>query len=68
MMNQFDRSDILIHNMDPIQYHQDVEHPIEFIRIQILLSMGLHPELLLKKNIYIWKSIFSHLLLLHYLF
>jgi len=29
-MNQFDSSDIVIHDIDPIQYHRDVIHPIEF--------------------------------------
>lgn len=29
-MNRFNRSDIVIHNIDPIEYHQDAIHPIEF--------------------------------------
>lgn len=29
-MNQFDSSNIIIHDIDLIQYHRDVIHPIEF--------------------------------------
>ena len=49
-MNRFDRSDIVIHNIDPIQYHQDAIHPIEFTGIKFLISMGLDPELLRSKK------------------
>lgn len=65
-MNWFDRSEIVIPNIDPIQYHQDAIHPIEFTGVKFIISMGLDPELLRKKKkIRLWKSIFSHLLLLH---
>ena len=70
-MNRFERSDIVIHNIDPIQYHQDAIHPIEFTvtGIKFLISMGLDPELLQsKKTMRLWKSTFSHLLLLHFSF
>ena len=30
-MNQFDSSNIVIHDIDLIQYHRHVIHPIEFI-------------------------------------
>ena len=67
-MNQFDSSDIVIHDIDPIQYHRDVIHPIEFTGERFFISMGFNPELLRKKKnetMILWKSIFSHLLLLH---
>ena len=55
-MNRFDKSDIVIHNIDPIQYHQDAIHPIEFTGIKFLISMGLDPELLRsKKTMRLWK-------------
>lgn len=55
-MNRFDRSDIVIHNIDPIQYHQDAIHPIEFTGIKFIISMGLDPELLRsKKTMRLWK-------------
>nr|YP_010291531.1 photosystem II protein M [Rapatea paludosa]ULQ67537.1 photosystem II protein M [Rapatea paludosa] len=49
-MNRFDRSAIIIHNIDPIQYHQDTNHSIEFTGIKFLISMGLNPELLRRKK------------------
>lgn len=51
-MDRFGRSDIVIHNIDPIQYHQDAIHPIEFTvtGIKFLISMGLDPELLQSKK------------------
>jgi len=49
-MNSFDRSEIIIHNIDLIQYYQDVIHPIEFTRVKFLISMGLDPELLRNKK------------------
>nr|YP_010294065.1 photosystem II protein M [Sparganium confertum]ULQ67714.1 photosystem II protein M [Sparganium confertum] len=45
-MNRFDRSYIVIHNIDPIQYHPDAIHSIELTGIKFIISMGLHPELL----------------------
>lgn len=55
-MNLFDRSYIVIHNTDTIQYHQNAIHPIEFTGIQFLISMGLDPELLRsKKTMRLWK-------------
>lgn len=49
-MNRFDSSDIVIHDIDPIQYHRDVIHPIEFTREKFIISMGLDPELLRSKK------------------
>lgn len=61
-MNRFDRSDIVIHNIDPIQYHQNSIHPIELTGVKFLISMGLDPELLQsEKIIRLWKPIFSHI-------
>lgn len=45
-MNRFDSSDIVIHDIDPIRYHRDVMHPIEFTGERFIISMGLTPELL----------------------
>nr|QHD18625.1 photosystem II protein M [Sinopora hongkongensis] len=48
-----------------MQYHQDAIHAIEFTGERLIISMGLDPELLRsKKTMRLWKSIFSHLLLL----
>nr|WBR75205.1 photosystem II protein M [Liquidambar styraciflua] len=49
-MNRFDSSDIVIHDIDPIQYHRDVIHPIEFTGERFIISMGLNPELLRSKK------------------
>lgn len=49
-MNPFDSSDIVIHDIDPIQYHQDGIHPIEFIGERFIIFMGLDPELLWSKK------------------
>lgn len=49
-MNQFDRSDIVIHNINLIRYHQDAIHPIEFTGVKFIISMGLDPELLRNKK------------------
>nr|WGM63611.1 photosystem II protein M [Bismarckia nobilis] len=49
-MNRFDRSDIVIHNIDPLQYHQNSIHPIELTGVKFLISMGLDPELLRSKK------------------
>nr|YP_010862363.1 photosystem II protein M [Rhapis excelsa]WGM79263.1 photosystem II protein M [Rhapis excelsa] len=49
-MNRFDRSDIVIHNIDPIQYHQNSIYPIELTGVKFLISMGLDPELLRSKK------------------
>ena len=39
-MNQFDSSDIVIHDIDSIQYHQNVIHPIEFtLQVKDLSSL-----------------------------
>ena len=39
-MNQFDSSDIVIHDIDPIQYHRDVIHPTEFtLQVKDLSSL-----------------------------
>ena len=45
-MSQFDSSDIVIHDIDPIRYHRDVIHPVEFTGERFIISMGLTPELL----------------------
>jgi hypothetical protein len=45
-MNRFDGVYIVIHNISPIQYHQDAIHPIEFTGEIFIISMGLDPELL----------------------
>ena len=50
MTNSFDRSEIVIHNIDLIQYHQDAIHPIESTRVKFIISMGLDPELLRNKK------------------
>nr|UXR12626.1 photosystem II protein M [Liquidambar formosana]WBR74248.1 photosystem II protein M [Liquidambar chinensis]WBR74683.1 photosystem II protein M [Liquidambar acalycina] len=49
-MNRFDSSDIVIHDIDPIQYHRNVIHPIEFTGERFIISMGLNPELLRSKK------------------
>lgn len=50
-MNRFDSSDIVIHDIDPIRYHLDRIHPIEFRVKRFIISMGLNPELFeVKKN------------------
>lgn len=59
-MNRFDSSDIVIHDIDPIRYHRNLIHPIEFISERFIISMGLNPEVLLrskKKNerMKLWK-------------
>lgn len=39
-INQFDNSDIVIHDINMIQYHQDVIHPIEFtLQVKDLSSL-----------------------------
>lgn len=43
-MNQFDSSDIVIHDIDLIRYHRDRIHPIEFRGERFIISMGLNPE------------------------
>ena len=45
-MSWFDSADIVIHDIDPIRYHRDVIHPIEFTSERFIISMGLTPELL----------------------
>lgn len=55
-MNRFDSSDIVIHDIDLIQYHRDAIHPIEFTGERFIISMGLDPELLRsKKTMRLWK-------------
>ena len=49
-MNWFDRSDIVIHDIDTIKYHQDTIYPIEFTGERLIISMGLDPELLRSKK------------------
>lgn len=49
-MNRFESSDIVIHDIDPIQYHRYVIHPIEFTGENFIISMGLNPELLRSKK------------------
>ncbi|KAJ3667441.1 hypothetical protein LUZ60_018065 [Juncus effusus] len=34
-----------------MESYQDAVHPIEFIGVQFILSMGLHPELLRRQKI-----------------
>ena len=45
-MSWFDSADIVIHDIDPIRYHRDVIHPIEFTSERFIIYMGLTPELL----------------------
>ena len=49
-MNWFDSSDIVIHDIDRIQYHRGVIHPIELTGERFIISMGLNPELLPNKK------------------
>lgn len=49
-MKRFDSSDIVIHDIDPIQYHRDGIQPIEFIGEKLSISMGLNPEFLRSKE------------------
>ena len=49
-MNRVNSSDIVIHDMDPIRYHRNGIHPIEFTSERFIISMGLNPELLRKKK------------------
>jgi len=51
-MNRFDSSEIVIHDIDPIQYHRDVIYTIEFTDERFIISMGLNPELLRIKEKY----------------
>lgn len=44
------QSDIVIHDIDPIRYHRNVIHPIEFRSERVIISMGLNPELLRSKK------------------
>lgn len=45
-MSWFDSADIVIHDIDPIRYHRDGIHPVEFPSERFIISMGLTPELL----------------------
>ncbi len=45
-MSWFDSADIVIHDIDPIRYHRDGIHPVEFTSERFIISMGLTPELL----------------------
>nr|YP_010447026.1 photosystem II protein M [Vasconcellea carvalhoae]UTM91835.1 photosystem II protein M [Vasconcellea carvalhoae] len=49
-MNRFDSSDIVIHDIDPIRYHRNLIHPIEFTSERFIISMGLNPEVLLRSK------------------
>ena len=51
-MSWFDSSDIdiVIHDIDPISYHRVVINPVELAGERFIISMGLNPELLTKKN------------------
>lgn len=49
-MNRLDSSDIVIHDIDLIQYHQNLIDPIEFTSERFIISMGLNPELLRSKK------------------
>lgn len=49
-MNWFDRSEIVIHNIDLIQYHRDAINPVAFAGVKFIISMGLDPELLRNKR------------------
>ena len=49
-MKRFDSSDIVIHDIDPIQYHEDGIHPIKFRGERFSISMGLNPEFLRSKE------------------
>jgi len=44
------QSNIVIHDIDPIRYHRNVIHPIEFTSERVIISMGLNPELLRSKK------------------
>jgi hypothetical protein len=44
------RSDIVIHDLDPIRYHRNGIHPIEFTSERFIISMGFNPELLRKEK------------------
>lgn len=49
-MNRLDSSDIVIHDIDPIQYHRNRIDHIEFTSERFIISMGLNPELLRSKK------------------
>lgn len=49
-MNRLDSSDIVIHDIDPIQYHRNRIDHIEFTSERFFISMGLNPELLRSKK------------------
>ena len=49
-MNRLDSSDIVIHDIDPIQYHWNRIDPIELTNERFIISMGLNPELLRSKK------------------
>lgn len=44
------QSNIVIHDIDPIRYHRNGIHPIEFTSERVIISMGLNPELLRSKK------------------
>lgn len=50
MMNRFDSSDIVIHDINFIRYHRNLIHPIEFTSERFLISMGLNPEIFQRKK------------------
>lgn len=47
-MNQFDSSDIVIRDIDPIWYHRDKIYTIEFRDERFMISMGLNPEVFIR--------------------
>lgn len=49
-MNPLDSSDIVIHDIDSIQYHRNRIDHIEFTNESFIISMGLNPELLRSKK------------------
>jgi len=56
MMNRFDRSDIVIPNIDPIQYHQDAKViPLNLQKSNLAYLWDYIPKK--KERIRLWKSI-----------
>ena len=45
LIHSFDRPEIFIRNIDLIEYNKNAIHHIEFKGFNILISMGLYPDL-----------------------